>query len=188
MKNLLFLTIVVWLGFLNVCSVRGQDTNKSTVGINYVNVPVNQILDDYQRMTHRELLVANNVHLGIQHITFHFEGSPDAVPLLLEQALLKQAGIVIARLDEKHATVTIPNETNNVTYELFKHDPINGAPFTAYALKGVNAEVVEAQLLAITNSSGQRICGSLSQPDATTINFCFFKTNGVPYRVHLEVK
>jgi hypothetical protein len=188
MKIVSFLTIVVWLSFLNVCPVRGQDTNKPTLGINYVNVPANQVLDEYQRMTHRGLLVASNVRLGNQHITFHFEGSPDAVPPLLEQALLKQAGIVITRLDDQRATVTIPNETNNVTYELLKHDPINGAPFTAYAITGVNAEVVEAQLLAITNSSGQRICGSLSQPDATTINFYFFKTNGVPYRVHLEVK
>jgi hypothetical protein len=110
------------------------------------------------------------------------------VPPLLEQALLKQAGIVISRLDDKRATITIPNDTNNVTYELFKHDTISGAPFTTYALKGADAEVVQAQLLAITNASGQRICGSLGEADATTINFYFFKTNGVPYRVHLELK
>jgi type II secretory pathway component GspD/PulD (secretin) len=188
MKITTLIALTVGMSILACCQMRAQTTNKETVSINFVNVPANQVLDDYQRMTHRGLLVASNVRLGNQHITFHFEGSPDAVPPLLEQTLLKQAGIVITRLDDKRATVTIPNETNNVTYELFKHDPINGAPFAAYAITGVNAEVVEAQLLAITNSSGQRICGSLSQPDATTINFYFLKTNGVPYRVHLEVK
>ena len=180
--------MLVCLGVVACQPSFAQDTNKTTTTINFVNVPANQVLDDYQRMTHRSLLVASNVRLGNQRITFHFEGSPDSVPPLLEQALLKQAGIVITSLDDKRATVTIPNDTNNVTYELFRHDTISGAPFTAYALKGADAKVVQAQLLTITNSSGQRICGSLSEADATTINFYFFKTNGVPYRVHLEVK
>ncbi len=188
MKILLFITIATWLGFLDVCPARGQDTNKPILAINYVNVPADQVLDQYQRMIHRGLLVASNVHLGNKQITFHFEGSLDAAPPLLEQALLKQAGILITRLDDKRATVTIPNETNNITYELFKHDTINGAPFAAGAFTGKDAGVIEAQLLAITNSSGQQICGSLGEADATTINFYFFKTNGVPYRVHLEVK
>jgi len=188
MKIISLLSIVVWLSFLDSFPVRGQDTNKPTIGINFVNVDQNEILDQYQRMTHRELLVASNVRQEDHKITLHFAGSSDAVPPLLEQALRQQAGIVITCLDDKRSSVTVANETNNVTYELFKHDALSGAPFTAYAIKGADAEVVEAQLLAITNASGQRVCGSLSETNATAINFYFFKTNGVPYRAHLTIK
>jgi hypothetical protein len=139
-------------------------------------------------MTHRSLLVASNVRLGSQSITFHFDGSPDSVTPSMEQAFLKQAGIVITRLDDKRATITIPNDTNNVTYELFRHDAIGGPAITGYALIGADPEVIQAQLLAITNASGQKICGSLGDADATAVTFYFFKTNGVSYRVHLEMK
>jgi hypothetical protein len=186
MKVISFLSIVLGLGFLYVCPVRGQDTNKSTVGMSFVGLPATQVLDQYQRMTHLRLLVASNVRLDNQLITLHFTASPDAVPPLLEQAFLKQAGLVITRLDDNRATVTIPDFTNNVTYKLFKHDALTGAPFTTFTSKGAGAEVIQAQLLTITNTSGQRICGGLSKADATTINFLFIKTNGVPYRVDLS--
>jgi hypothetical protein len=180
--------MLICVGLLYCYPSSAQDTNQVGGNLNFVNVPANQVLDDYQRLTHRTLLVASNVRLENKHITFHFEGSMDSAPPSLEQALLKQAGIMITRLDDKRDTVIIPNDTNNVTYELFKHDAISGAPFMAYALKGADAEVIQAQLLAITNASGHQICGSISEADATRINFYFFKTNGVPYRVHLEVK
>ena len=180
------ISIVLGLSFLYVCPVRGQDTNKSTVGMSFVGLPATQVLDQYQRMTHLRLLVASNVRLDNQFITLHFTASPNAVPPLLEQAFLKQAGLVITRLDDKRATVTIPDFTNNVTYKVFKHDALTGAPFTAWAYRGADAEVVQAQLLTITNTSSQRICGGLSEAGATTINFLFIKTNGVPYSVDLS--
>ena len=187
MKIVLSLTIF-WLNILNVHSVRGQDTNKTTLTINYVNVPVNEVLDNYQRMVHRQLHVASNVELRNQLITFHFVGEADAALPLLEQALLKQAGIVITSLDDKHSTVSITNSTRDVTYMPFKHNAASGAAFASYAMLGRDAEIIQMQLLNITNGSGQRICAHLDEADATTINLYFFKTNGVPYRAHLTIK
>jgi hypothetical protein len=106
MKTSPFITMLVCAGALACRPSFAQDTNKITTGINLVNVEPARVLDVYKAATRRELIVASDVRLANHHITLHFSGSAEAVPALIEQALLKQAGIVITRLDDKRASVT----------------------------------------------------------------------------------
>jgi hypothetical protein len=106
MKTSPSIIMLVCLGLLACQPVFAQDTNRLTTAINFVNVEPAKILDIYKAATKRELIVASDVRLANHHVTLHFSGSADAVPALIEQALLKQAGIVITRLDDKRASVT----------------------------------------------------------------------------------
>jgi hypothetical protein len=83
-----------------------QDTNKITGNINFVNVPPDQILNMYKTMTKQELVIASDVRRATHGITLRFSGPPESAPALIEQALLRQAGIVITRIDDKRASVT----------------------------------------------------------------------------------
>ena len=106
MKISPFITILVCAGALACQPSFAQDTNKITTGINFVNVEPAKILDIYKAATKQELIIASDVRLANHNITLHFSGSAEAVPALIEQALLRQAGIVITRLDDKRASVT----------------------------------------------------------------------------------
>ncbi|MGH7954299.1 MAG: hypothetical protein ACREFE_20580 [Limisphaerales bacterium] len=99
--------VIVCLSILAGLPASGQDTNKITASINFVNVPVDKILDVYKASAKCELIIASNVRLANHSITLHAGGvSPDVVRQMIEQALLKQAGIVITRLDTKRVSVT----------------------------------------------------------------------------------
>jgi len=53
------------------------------------------------------LIIASNVRLANRSITLHAGGvSPEVAQQMIEQALLKQAAIVITRLDAKRISVT----------------------------------------------------------------------------------
>jgi hypothetical protein len=106
MKIAPFLAISVGLCVLTCCQARAQDTNRITASINFVNVPPDKVLDAYQAMTKLELVVATDVRRSTHGITLRFSGSPEAVPQMIEHALLKQDGIVITHLDDKRASVT----------------------------------------------------------------------------------
>jgi hypothetical protein len=107
MKIILFLFIIILLGVLACAPVCAENTNKITTSINFVNVPVDQVLDIYKASTSLELVIASNVRLATHSITLRaINVSPEAVPHLLEQALLKQAGVILSRLDEKRVSVT----------------------------------------------------------------------------------
>ena len=98
--------MLLCLSVLTCHPIYAQNTNKITGDINLVNVPVDKVLDVYKHMAKSELVIASNVRWATHGITMHFHGSPEVVPSLLEQALLKQAGIVITRLDDKRVSVT----------------------------------------------------------------------------------
>jgi hypothetical protein len=98
--------MLVYLGVLACQPVFAEDTNKSTANINFVNVPPDMVLNYYQAATKLELVIASDVRQATHGITLRFSGSPEAAQPLMEQALLKQAGIVVTRLDEKRASVT----------------------------------------------------------------------------------
>ncbi len=83
-----------------------QETNKPNAFIKMENVPLNEVLNVYKAWSKQELVVARNVSLANHHITIHFKGSAEAVPELIEESLLKQAGILITRLDDKRVSVT----------------------------------------------------------------------------------
>jgi len=98
--------MLVCFGVLACQPSFAQDTNKITTSINFVNVQPNEVLDIYKATTKQELVIASDVRLANHHITLHFSGSAEELARLIEQALLKQAGIVITRLDDKRASVT----------------------------------------------------------------------------------
>jgi len=107
MKITSFIGIMVCLSFLVGYPASGQDTNKITVSLNWVNVPADKALDVYKHSAKSELIIASDVHRATHSITLHAGAvSPEAAQQMIEQALLKQAGIVITRLDAKRASVT----------------------------------------------------------------------------------
>ena len=98
--------MLVCLGVLACHPSFAQDINKITANINFVNVPPDKVLDFYEAATKQELVIASDVRRATHDITLRFSGSPESVPSLIEQTLMKQAGIVITRLDDKRASVT----------------------------------------------------------------------------------
>ncbi|HWD93607.1 MAG TPA: hypothetical protein VG938_14795 [Verrucomicrobiae bacterium] len=106
MKIISFLTVLVCLSFVGP-TASGQSTNKLLTGINFVNVPAEKVLDIYQASTKSQLIIASNVRLENRRITLHVVNvSPEVAQQMIEQALLKQAGIVITRLDAQQVSVT----------------------------------------------------------------------------------
>ena len=107
MKIACSFAIMVCLGILTGYPASGQSTNKITKSINFVHAPVDKVLDIYKESAKGELIIASNVRLANHSITLHAGGvSPEVVQQMIEQALLKQAGIVITRLDAKRISVT----------------------------------------------------------------------------------
>jgi hypothetical protein len=106
MKIPSLIIMLVCLGPLACHPSFAQDTSKITTNINFVNVPPDMVLDYYQAATKQELVIASDVRGATHGVTLRFSGSPEAAKPLIEQALLKQAGIVITRLDDKRASVT----------------------------------------------------------------------------------
>jgi hypothetical protein len=61
-------------------------------------------------------------------------------------------------------------------------------PLVALLIRGTNMTVIQTQLLAITNSAGKPIMGSLNATDINYIMIRFTKTNGVPERATVLVR
>jgi RNA polymerase sigma factor (sigma-70 family) len=114
-------TIVIGIGILliggtMIVTIKGiqgykmhhaQYTNMVTSTINLVGVPVDNVLDIYRATAKVELVVAPNVRLATHKITLHAVSvSPEQVPHLIEQALLKQAGVVLTHTDNRHVVAT----------------------------------------------------------------------------------
>ena len=107
MKITALLTIIVCLSTMAGYPARGQATNEIKASLNLVNVPVDQVLDIYKASAKCELIVGSNVHLVDHKITLHAGGvSAEVEQQMIERALLKQAGVVITRLDAKRVSVT----------------------------------------------------------------------------------
>jgi hypothetical protein len=106
MKNIPFIAMLICLGALAFCQARAQDAGKITTSINFINVSVDKVLDTYKASAKAELIVASNVRY-VHGITLLATAvTPEEAQHLIEQALLKQGGIVITRLDEKRVSVT----------------------------------------------------------------------------------
>jgi type II secretory pathway component GspD/PulD (secretin) len=106
MKISTILAALICLCLLTGTAASAQPTNKLTTGINFVNAPLDKVLEIYAAMSKKELVIADEVRGAKTGITLQFNGSPEEVPHLIEQAVLKQAGVVITRLDEKRVSVT----------------------------------------------------------------------------------
>jgi hypothetical protein len=99
--------IMVCLSILTCHLAYGQNTNKISGTIGYENVPVSEVLDCYKALTKQELVISTEVRRASHGITLHAKVvSVEATRLLLEQALLKQAGVVLTRLDDHRVSVT----------------------------------------------------------------------------------
>jgi len=110
MKIASYIAVAVFVVFLAGFSASGQNTNKSTFTVNFVNASADQFLDFYKSLTKSELLIGSHVLQSRGKITLQFRGSLEALTPLIEQALAKQAGIVITHLDGKRVSVTYNDE------------------------------------------------------------------------------
>jgi hypothetical protein len=107
MKTTSLLAIIVCWSALAGYPASGQDTNNVMANIHFAHIPVDKVLDIYKASAKCELIIASNVRLATHPITLRAGNiSPEAAPQMLERALLKQAGIVITRLDAKRVSVT----------------------------------------------------------------------------------
>jgi hypothetical protein len=108
MKTTSLLIVLVCVSILAGYPASGQDTDKITSNIEFVNVPVDKVLDVYKTFTKSELVVASDVRRATHGITVHAAGvfPRETVREMIERSLLKQAGIVITHLDDKRVSVT----------------------------------------------------------------------------------
>jgi hypothetical protein len=107
MKIAPFLFIIICLSALAGETAKSQNTNRITTGINFVNVPADKVLDVYAASAKSQLIIASDVRRATHNITLQATAvSPEVARQMIEEALLKQAGIVITRLDDKQISVT----------------------------------------------------------------------------------
>ena len=111
MKITTSIIILVCLSILTCCPVHAEDIDKAYGTIHFENVPVSDVLDVYKglaKQAKQELIVSTDVRRAIHGITLPATKiiSVEAARQLLEQALLKQAGVVITRLDKNRVSVT----------------------------------------------------------------------------------
>jgi type II secretory pathway component GspD/PulD (secretin) len=106
MKNT-SLIIVTCLIVLASCPIHAQDTNKVSGTIAFENVPVSDVLDVYKALTKQVLVISPDVSRATHGITLHAEVvSVEKTQRLIEETLLKQAGVVLTHLDNNRVSVT----------------------------------------------------------------------------------
>ena len=102
MKKLYFLIIVALL--MSAHSVSAQAPKAS---LNFINVDPIQVLAVYSHMSGLTLIKDSRVRQIHRPIQIRAEGLSESEALkLMEDALIKQAGIVITHLDDKSVSVT----------------------------------------------------------------------------------
>jgi hypothetical protein len=101
------LIIVTCLIVFGSHPIHAQNTNKVSGTIAFENVPVSDVLDVYKAVTKLELVVSPDVGGARRGITLHTDvTSVEKAQRLIEEALLKQAGVVITHLDKNRVSVT----------------------------------------------------------------------------------
>ena len=78
-------------------------------GINFKNAPLSQVLPIYQALSGYQLVESSDVKKLNRTITLETPATLSKAETLklMEKALLEQAGVVITRLDDKRASVTV---------------------------------------------------------------------------------
>jgi type II secretory pathway component GspD/PulD (secretin) len=101
--------LIIMLGCLTRSAfAQVAATNQPAINhpINFRNVRVSQVLQIYHNATQLQLAVAADVLQEKRTITLVATAhSPEEVATLIQQALLKQTGITITMIDDKHASV-----------------------------------------------------------------------------------
>ena len=107
MKIVSFIFIAAFLSILPLSPVQAQDTNNVNGTIGFINVPVSDVLDVYKALTKQELVISSDVHRATHGIILHTEiVSVEKSRRLIEETLLKQAGVVLTHLDNNRVSVT----------------------------------------------------------------------------------
>jgi len=107
MKIVPLLAIAICSSILAGYPAGGQDTNRITGTINLVNVPVGDVLETYRSVSKSKLVIASDVRRLTHGITLHAKAvSPEVARQAIEKALLKQARVVVTRLDDERVSVT----------------------------------------------------------------------------------
>jgi hypothetical protein len=125
MKITPFLAVFVCLNVLICHPARAQDTDTNTADFNFVLVPVDKVLDVYKRITKSELVMLTDIPQEPRWVTLHIvvprEEVPQTVPKLIEQAVLKQAGVVLTRVDEKQVSVAYNKYDTRLDLQRVEH-------------------------------------------------------------------
>jgi hypothetical protein len=107
-KLVILASLTLAVGIVTYAADKSAPTNTKeiTASINFKNVDVDTVLATYKSSVKAELVVASDVR-PIHGITLQATGvSLEVEQHLIEQALLKQAGIVLTRLDDGRVSVT----------------------------------------------------------------------------------
>jgi hypothetical protein len=110
MKTSSFLAVLVCVNIFICLRARAQNTDTNTADFNFVLVPADSVLDIYKKITKSELVLLNDTPQQARWVTMRVvvprAEVPQRLPKLIEQALFKQAGVALARMDEKRVSVT----------------------------------------------------------------------------------
>jgi len=89
-------------------SASADNTKPVSSIIDFKNAPPSMILPIYQKMSGLEFVVDSRVKTVSSQISFRIEGALPKEEVLkqMREAFLKQAGIVMTRLDDKRESVT----------------------------------------------------------------------------------
>jgi hypothetical protein len=157
MKLQPFLFALIGLTILCRCALA-QNIDTNIAHFDFVMVPADKVLDVYKKITKADLVALNDIPQQARWVTLHIsvprETVPETVPQLLEQALLKQAHIVLARLDDKE--VTVKYDQYDIQLDLQK------AEQTAPLLITLTSEDVQTNSVRL-----------ITGPEARTQNVCF---------------
>jgi len=95
---------------VTLCSSPADDTNVVSAVMDFEGVPPSQVLAIYEKISGLQVIVDSRVKRVDSRITLRLVGAPpppkEEVLRQMRAAFLKQAGIVITRLDAKRESVT----------------------------------------------------------------------------------
>jgi hypothetical protein len=108
MKRILLLLLASL--FMPLFTPYADDANAGGSVIHFECMPPSLVLDVYKDMSGLEFVVDSRVKTVRSPISLHIEGSPppstEEVLKQMREVFIKQAGIVITRLDSKRESVT----------------------------------------------------------------------------------
>lgn len=101
------LIILACLSVLVSSPIHAQDNNKVSGTLAFENASVSNVLGVYKALTKQELVISPEAQRITHGITLHAEvDSVEKTQRLIEEALQKQAGIVLTHLDHNRVSVT----------------------------------------------------------------------------------
>ena len=108
MKRILTLLLASLL--VTFYSSSADDTKAESAIMHFDGAPPSVVLDIYEKLSGLEFVVDSRVKTVSSPISLHIAGSPhppkEEVMKQMREAFVKQAGIVITRLDDKRESVT----------------------------------------------------------------------------------